>query len=43
MLSVVTSFGLIGISGYLVKVEIDINHGLPSYDVVGLADVAIKR
>ena len=43
MLSVVTSFGLIGISGYLVKVEIDINHGLPSYDVVGLADVAIKE
>ena len=43
MLSVVTSFGLIGISGYLVKVEIDINHGLPSYDVVGLADIAIKE
>ena len=43
MLSVVTSFGLIGISGYLVKVEIDINHGLPAYDVVGLADVATKE
>lgn len=43
MLSVVTSFGLIGINGYIVKVEIDINHGLPSYDVVGLADVAIKE
>ncbi len=43
MLSIIKSFGLNGISGYLVRVEIDINHGLPAYDVVGLADVAIKE
>lgn len=43
MLSIITSFGLVGIDGYLVKVEIDINHGLPAYDVVGLADTAIKE
>jgi len=43
MLSIVNSFGLIGVNGYLIKVEIDINRGLPGYDVVGLADTAIKE
>ena len=43
MLSIVDSFGLIGINGYKVKVEVDINRGLPSFDVVGLADTAIKE
>ncbi len=43
MLSIVTSFGLIGIKGYLVKVEVDISRGLPTYDIVGLADTAIKE
>ncbi len=43
MLSIVNSFGLNGLNGYLVKVEIDVNRGLPSYDIVGLADVSIKE
>lgn len=43
MLSIINSFGLLGLDGYLVKVETDINRGLPSYDVVGLADAAIKE
>lgn len=43
MLSIIKSFGLIGLKGYLIDVEIDINKGLPSYDVVGLADTAIKE
>jgi len=43
MLSIVNSFGLNGLNGYLVKVEVDVNRGLPSYDVVGLADVSIKE
>lgn len=43
MLAKVNSFGLIGLDGYLVNVEIDINRGLPSYDVVGLADAAIRE
>ena len=43
MLSIVNSFGLVGLDGYLVKVEVDINKGLPSYDVVGLADTSIKE
>lgn len=43
MLSIINSLGLIGLNGYQVKVEIDINRGLPSYEIVGLADTAIKE
>ncbi len=43
MLSIVNSFGLSGLNGYMVKVEVDVNRGLPTYDVVGLADVSIKE
>ncbi|MGN1212963.1 MAG: YifB family Mg chelatase-like AAA ATPase [Christensenellales bacterium] len=43
MLSKLKSFGLIGISGYPVDVEIDLNNGLPSYSVVGLPDASIKE
>lgn len=43
MLSKILSYGLVGINGYKVEVEVDINNGLPSYDVVGLADTAIKE
>ena len=43
MLSIIKSFGLNGIDGYEVRVEIDINQGLPSYDIVGLVGTAIKE
>lgn len=43
MLAKVLSYGLTGITGYPVRIELDINAGLPSYDVVGLADAAIKE
>lgn len=43
MLSKLKSFGLIGISGYPVEVEIDLNNGLPAYCVVGLPDASIKE
>ncbi len=43
MLSIVNSFGLIGLEGNVVKVEVDISKGLPTYDIVGLADTAIKE
>lgn len=43
MLSTVKSYGLTGINGYLVKCEIDINQGLPGYDIVGLVGTAIKE
>ena len=43
MLSRLKSYGLVGIEGYAIDVEIDLNNGIPSYDVVGLADTSIKE
>lgn len=43
MLAKILSFGISGINGYPVEIEVDVNAGLPSYDVVGLADTAIKE
>ncbi len=43
MLAKVSSFGLKGIDGFPVEVETDITNGLPHFDVVGLADTAIKE
>ena len=43
MLAKINSFGLQGIDGYAVSVEIDINNGLPGMDIVGLPDTATKE
>ena len=43
MFSKVKSFSLVGLEGILIDVEVDINKGLPSYDVVGLPDIAVKE
>ena len=43
MLSKIRSFGLQGIKGYEVSLEIDINNGLPGFEIVGLPDAAIKE
>lgn len=43
MLATVKSYGLNGITGYLIKCEIDINRGLPGYDIVGLVGTATKE
>ena len=43
MLSKIHSFGLFGIDGFTVEVEVDITNGLPHIEVVGLADTAIKE
>ncbi|MCL2675592.1 MAG: YifB family Mg chelatase-like AAA ATPase [Firmicutes bacterium] len=39
----ITSYGLMGIKGYDVTVEIDINKGQPRIEMVGLPDAAIKE
>ncbi|MBE7031048.1 MAG: ATP-binding protein [Ruminococcaceae bacterium] len=39
----VFSCGLLGIDGYLVAVEADVSAGLPSVDIVGLPDAAVKE
>lgn len=43
MLAKINSFALSGVEGYKVDIEIDINAGLPTYDVVGLPDTAVKE
>lgn len=43
MLSKVSSFALCGLDGVPVEVETDINNGLPSYELVGLPDAAVKE
>lgn len=43
MFSSVKSFGLCGLSCYEVNVEADLSSGLPSFDIVGLPDVAVKE
>lgn len=43
MIAKVTGFSLSGLDGVPVIVEVDVNNGLPSFDVVGLADTAVKE
>ncbi len=43
MLSKVNSFGLSGLDGYKVEVEVDVSQGLPRYDIVGLPDTSVKE
>ena len=43
MFSKVKSFSLLGLEGLSIDVEVDINKGLPSYDIVGLPDIAVKE
>ncbi len=43
MYSKVYSYGLKGIDGYPVEVETDVSNGLPHFEIVGLADTAIKE
>ena len=43
MLAILNSFGLFGLEGYKLQVEVDINQGLPGYDIVGLVGASIKE
>lgn len=43
MLALIKSFGLRGLDGFPVQAEIDMHSGVPSYDIVGLADTAVKE
>lgn len=43
MLAKVASYALNGLEGFDVAVEVDVNAGLPAYEVVGLADTAVKE
>ncbi len=43
MLAKVPGGAILGIDGYLVYVEVDVSPGLPSFDIVGLPDAAIRE
>lgn len=43
MLAKLRSYALDGLNGYEVDVEIDVNNGLPGYELVGLASTATKE
>ncbi len=43
MLAKINSSALSGINGYIVEVEADISSALPSFDIVGLGDAAVKE
>lgn len=39
----IKSFGVSGVGGYIVQVEIFISNGLPGFELVGLPDAAVKE
>ncbi len=43
MIAKVQSYALIGLDGVAVTVETDVSKGLPSYEIVGLPDAAVKE
>lgn len=43
MFSIINGSNLIGIEGFLVRVEVDINNGMPCFNIVGLASTEIKE
>ena len=43
MFSSVKSFGVTGVGGYEVLLEVYISNGLPAFDIVGLPDAAVKE
>ena len=43
MIAKINGFALIGLEGIPIEVEVDINNGLPAFEVVGLADTAVKE
>ena len=43
MIAKVQSYALSGLEGVAVTVETDVSRGLPSYEMVGLPDAAVKE
>ncbi len=43
MYSKINSMGLLGMTAFPIKVEVDIAIGMPAFDVVGLPDAAVKE
>jgi len=43
MITIVKSIALHGLDGQIVEVEVDVSRGLPSFDLVGLPDTAVRE
>lgn len=43
MFTKISSYGLIGLKGYKIDVEVDTSIGVPKFDIVGLGDTAVKE
>ena len=43
MFSMVKSVGIFGLNSYMLEIEADVSGGLPTFDVVGLPDAAVKE
>ena len=43
MCSRIRSIGIFGMDTYMIEVEADVSTGLPSFDIVGLPDAAVKE
>lgn len=43
MFSKIKSIGIFGIDSYMIEIEADVSGGLPSFDIVGLPDAAVKE
>ena len=43
MISKIQSYSLQGLTGVPVSVEVDVNNGLPAFEIVGLGDAAVKE
>ncbi|MDA8229667.1 MAG: ATP-dependent protease, partial [Desulfitobacterium hafniense] len=43
MLASVFGMSIEGITAHLIRVEVDVSNGLPSFDIVGLPTVAVKE
>ena len=43
MFAQMKSLGLLGLDAYVVNVEVDISQGLPSFEIVGLPDAAVRE
>ena len=43
MLAQINSCGLMGIDGFLVRIEADVGSGLPAFNIVGLPDTAVRE
>ena len=43
MLAIISSCGLSGIDGFGVAVEVNLAHGMPAFEIVGLPDASVKE